>query len=90
MDSILAWNVRSLNNCNKQNEVRYFLQFILITLNLFSLSETRVKAHNLGKWYSKVSRNWCFTHNLSYHENGRIVVSWCPNALTLNISHVNS
>lgn len=28
------------------------------------------------------------THNLSYHDNGRIIIGWCPNAFDLSIMQV--
>lgn len=57
---------------------------------LISLFEARVKSHNFGKLYSKICPNWCFTHNLVCHDNGRIIVGWCPNVFNLNITHINS
>ncbi|XP_010665656.1 uncharacterized protein LOC104882931 [Beta vulgaris subsp. vulgaris] len=37
-----------------------------------------------------VCSGWCFTHNLSCHENGRIIIGWCPNAFNVDIKAVNS
>lgn len=59
-------------------------------VKLFSLLETRVKPHNLGKVYLNLCPGWCFTHNLHCHDNGRIVVGWCPVAFTVNVIQVDS
>lgn len=88
MDNIMAWNVRGLNNRNKQNEVRRFIESH--NIKLFSLLETRVKMKNLGSTYMNVCSGWCFPHNLKCHENGRIMIGWCPNAFTVDIKIVNS
>ncbi|XP_056697506.1 uncharacterized protein [Spinacia oleracea] len=45
MDNIIVWNVRGLNNTNKQKEIRHFL--LSNNVQLFSLLETRVKASQL-------------------------------------------
>lgn len=80
--------VRGLNSCNLQNEVRNFIH--THNIRLFSLFKTRVKSHNLVKLYSIICPNWCFSHNLACHDNGKIVIGWCPNAFNLNITYVNS
>lgn len=88
MDNILAWTIRGLNNSSKQNEVRNFIKSH--NIKLFSLLETRVKMKNLGKMYSNLCSGWCFTHNLSCHENGRIMVGWCLNSFSVNILIMNN
>ena len=88
MDSIISWNVRGLNNKTKQNEVRNFISSH--NVKLFSLLETRVKAHNLGSVYTNIFSGWCFTHNLTCHENGRILIGWCPITFTVNILQVDN
>ncbi|XP_010666883.1 uncharacterized protein LOC104884000 [Beta vulgaris subsp. vulgaris] len=57
---------------------------------LFGLLETRVKALKLGEVYNNVCAGWCFSHNLSCHKNGRILIGWCPNSFTVDILQVNS
>ncbi|XP_048496207.1 uncharacterized protein LOC125495509 [Beta vulgaris subsp. vulgaris] len=88
MDNILSWNVRGLNNKTKQIEVRNFISSH--NVKLFGLLETRVKAPNLGSVYNNVCSGWCFSHNLSCHKNGRILIGWCPNSFTVDILQVNS
>lgn len=84
----MAWNIRGLNNRNKQNEARNFINSH--NIKLFSLLDTRVKMKNLGNVYLNLCSGWCFTHNLSCHENGRIMMGWCPNSFNLNIQTMNS
>lgn len=40
--------------------------------------------------YLNLYHGWCFTHNLSCHENGRIIVGWCPIAFDLLILQMTS
>lgn len=88
MDNIVTRNVRGLNSKTKQQEVRKFLSSH--NVKLFSLLETRVKAHNMGKVYLQLCPGWCFTSNNSYHENERIIVGWWPNEFRLNIMEMTS
>lgn len=88
MDSILAWNVRGLNTVAKQNEVRFFLNSR--NVKLLSLLETRVKNPKLGNMYLNLCHGWCFSHNNSCHENGRIVIGWCPSSFTVDIVSMTS
>lgn len=83
MDNILTWSTRGLNSHLKQQEVRKFI--LSHNINLFSLFETRVKTHNMGKVYLNLCPGWCFTHNNAHHENGRIMVGWWPGAFQVNI-----
>lgn len=59
-------------------------------IKLLSLLNTKVKAHNLRGVYQNICQGWCFTHNLSYHENGGIIVGWCPDAFEMLIMQVTS
>ncbi|XP_010696382.1 uncharacterized protein LOC104908909 [Beta vulgaris subsp. vulgaris] len=34
--------------------------------------------------------SWCFTHNNAHHENGRIIIGWCPGAFHVNILTMSS
>lgn len=88
MDNILVWNIRGLNNCVKQHEVRKFITSH--NIKLFSLLETRVKAPKMGQVYTHLCPGWCFTHNNSCHSNGRIVVGWWPESYQVNIKWMQS
>lgn len=71
MDRILVCNVRGINNGVKMNEVMQFISSY--DIKLFSLLETRVKTPKLGHVYTSLCPWWCFTHNDSFHKNGRII-----------------
>ncbi|XP_057529853.1 uncharacterized protein LOC130808394 [Amaranthus tricolor] len=88
MDNILCWNVRGLNDRQKQIEVRKLIASH--NVKLFSLLETRVKATNMGNLYLNVCPGWCFHSNSSCHNNGRIVIDWLPNVYTVNIIETHS
>ncbi|XP_056697592.1 uncharacterized protein [Spinacia oleracea] len=72
----------------KQKEVRYMIQSH--NIKLFSLLETREKASKMGSIYLNLCPNWCFTTNPSFHNNGRIILAWDPDAFTVNIIHMGS
>lgn len=78
----MVWNVRGLNNTNKQAKVRAMI--VSHNIRMFSLLETRVKAR-FGKMYLSVCPNWCFYSNHAHHQNGRIIVAWMPNSFSVNI-----
>ncbi|XP_021845359.2 uncharacterized protein [Spinacia oleracea] len=88
MDSLLCWNVRGLNRRDKQGEVRRFIASHHI--KLFSLLETRVKAPRMGDMYLNVCPTWCFSTNLSCHQNGRIVIAWDHDAFVVDIVLVHT
>ncbi|XP_010684465.1 uncharacterized protein LOC104899024 [Beta vulgaris subsp. vulgaris] len=88
MDNILTWNVRELNSKVKQQDVRKFLSSH--NVKLFSLLETRVKSHNMGRVYMNLCPGWCFTHTNSCHGNGRIMVGWWPHDFRINIIEMTS
>ncbi|XP_021844981.2 uncharacterized protein [Spinacia oleracea] len=72
-----------LNRRDKQGEVRRFIASHHI--KMFSLLETRVKAPRMGDMYLNVCPSWCFSTNLSCHQNGRIVIAWDPDAFMVDI-----
>ena len=49
MDKILCWNVRGLNNINKQKDVQQSIQ--KLNFGVVSLIETKIKNHNMDKLY---------------------------------------
>ncbi|XP_048491598.1 uncharacterized protein LOC125492899 [Beta vulgaris subsp. vulgaris] len=50
----------------------------------------RVKTPNLGKVYLNLCPGWCLTHNNAHHDNGRIVIGWCPCSFHVNILSMSS
>lgn len=71
---ILFWNVRGVNRCSKQKDVKVFLDSN--RCSLVCLLETKVKAKNLGALYLNLFSGWCFTSNSICHPGGRIVLAW--------------
>ncbi|XP_010666661.1 uncharacterized protein LOC104883796 [Beta vulgaris subsp. vulgaris] len=88
MDKIIIWNVRGVNNPNKQLEVKKFLTKKVV--GIVGLLETKVKASNMGSLYQKLFSGWCFTANLAEHRSGRIVLAWNPNSFLVNIIFMSS
>ena len=86
MDNFLVWNVRGLNKCSKQLNVRNFIT--AHNISLFSLLETNVKMSKMGALYQNLCPGWCFTTNSSVVDQGRIVVAWRPNAFTASVELV--
>ncbi|XP_062080589.1 uncharacterized protein LOC133785357 [Humulus lupulus] len=83
MDKVLSWNVRGINNQQKQRLVKQFIASQRV--GLVGLLETRVKAQKLGALYLNLFVGWCFTSNNAWHSGGRIVVSWNPLSFHINI-----
>ena len=88
MDSLVCWNVRGINNTQKQLDVKKFLS--MKNVGAVSLLETKVKAPNLGDLYHRVFAGWCFTSNLVNHKGGRIILAWNPNSFNVNIIQISS
>lgn len=86
MDKVLCWNIRGLNNNNKQYDVKHYIH--KFAFGVVSLLKTKIKAKNLGLLYHKVFRGWCFTSNSSKHDGGRIVLAWKPGSFQVTISKV--
>ncbi|KAM6583735.1 hypothetical protein CsatB_010737 [Cannabis sativa] len=88
MDRMLSWNVRGINSPNKHNEVRQFIA--KNNVGLIGLLETRVKAPKLGALYLRMFSNLCFTSNIAWHKEGRIIVAWNPLSFEVNIISCSS
>ncbi|XP_060968460.1 uncharacterized protein LOC133036011 [Cannabis sativa] len=88
MDKIICWNVRGINNQQKQHMVKQFIANQ--KAGLVGLLGTRVKAPKLGALYLNMFSGWCFTSNLAWHKGGRIILAWNPNQFTVNIISCSS
>ena len=55
MDSILSWNVRGMNNPNKQDDIKIFLQQQQAWLVGFL--ETKIKAQNIALVMGRICPN---------------------------------
>uniref|UniRef100_A0A803QNL0 Reverse transcriptase domain-containing protein n=1 Tax=Cannabis sativa TaxID=3483 RepID=A0A803QNL0_CANSA len=83
MNRIVSWNVRGINDYNKQNQVKNILH--VNKAGLVGLLEKRVKALKLGALYVDMFKGWCFTLNIAWQEGGRIIVAWNPFSYSVNI-----
>ena len=88
MDRILVWNVRGVNNQSKHRDIKELMN--LKKPGLVSLLETKVKNKEMGKLYTSIFPNWCFTTNNAWLDKGRIVLAWDPNIFTLDIKRCTS
>ncbi|XP_021858845.2 uncharacterized protein [Spinacia oleracea] len=78
----MFWNVRGVNKCAKQRDVKVFLN--INRCSLVCLLETKVKAQNLGALYLNLFKGWCFTSNNICHPGGRIILAWNPGEFQVN------
>ena len=84
MDKVMCWNVRGLNQREKQQAVKKMI--LAHQVGLVGLLETRVKVFKLGALYLNLFQGWCFTTNTRWKKGGRIVVSWNP--LIFHVNHI--
>ncbi|XP_074301215.1 uncharacterized protein LOC141632574 [Silene latifolia] len=78
-----VWNVRGLNNVNKQKHLKWFL--LQNDVELFGLLETRVKPSSLNLIASNVCYGWNFVTNISQHPGGRIWILWKGNSVDVEV-----
>ncbi|XP_062114379.1 uncharacterized protein LOC133825461 [Humulus lupulus] len=81
--TVLSWNVRGLNQTQKQHEVKKFI--LTKKISLVGLLETKVKAKKMGALFLNMFRDWCFTSNNAWFNNGRILLAWNPNVFSVDI-----
>ncbi|KAL9236050.1 hypothetical protein vseg_010759 [Gypsophila vaccaria] len=74
MHSLGFWNVRGLNDLNKQKVVKWFMHNNGV--GLFGLIETKIKPSSLLKANTSSCDGWSVTTNYSWHRGGRIRVFW--------------
>ncbi|XP_074282906.1 uncharacterized protein LOC141607456 [Silene latifolia] len=82
MYSIGFWNVRGLNDLNKQKVVKWFLHNNEV--GLFGLLETKLKPGTLLNKNTSICDGWRISTNCSWHKGGRIWVLWKPNCFEIN------
>ncbi|KAJ8430636.1 LOW QUALITY PROTEIN: hypothetical protein Cgig2_026381 [Carnegiea gigantea] len=61
MDNVIVWNIRGLNNHNKQEDVMLSLQKNKV--GMVCLVETKIKPHNLEAVRSRMFTGWCMELN---------------------------
>lgn len=74
MVKISSWNIRGLNDLNKQRVVRKLI--CDNKLDVLAIMETRVKYSNSEKVMKKIVNHGSWLHNYSRAYNGRIWVWW--------------
>ena len=88
MDRVLSWNVQGVNNPKKQMKVKAFI--MKHAVGLVGLLETKVKVVHLSDMYQRMFQGWCFSSNIIYHANGRILLAWQPGVCQVNIIKATS
>ncbi|XP_074266120.1 uncharacterized protein LOC141588586 [Silene latifolia] len=76
MHNIGFWNVRRLNDINKQKTVKWFLQNNGIAL--FGILETKIKPSKFLNKCTNLCEEWSVSTNSSWHKGGRIWIFWKP------------
>ncbi|XP_074305781.1 uncharacterized protein LOC141641002 [Silene latifolia] len=74
MGSIGFWNVRGMNNENKQKDFRWFLHNN--NVGVFGLLETRVRFPSINKVHQGIGSEWAMVNNIDSHDGGRIWIIW--------------
>ena len=73
MFNIIAWKVRDLNNPNKQEDIKIFLN--KHEVGLMALLETKVKKENINVVASRLFGRWEWYTNVDYNPKDRIWVA---------------
>ena len=76
MDRICSWNIRGLNQPNKQEDIKIFLSNKHI--GLVGLLEIKVKERNVEKVANRLFQGWKWQHHFQLSTKGRIWVAWKP------------
>ncbi|XP_074289630.1 uncharacterized protein LOC141614781 [Silene latifolia] len=92
MHSIGFWNVRGLNDLNKQRVVKWFMHNNGV--GLFGLLETKLKPGTLLKRDTSICDGWSVSTNCSWHKGGKIWILWKPSLfdiqfLSYNAQHIH-
>ncbi|XP_074298039.1 uncharacterized protein LOC141628844 [Silene latifolia] len=74
MGSIGFWNIRGMNNENKQKDIRWFLHNN--NVGVFGLLETRVRLPAINKVHQGIGSDWATVNNIGSHDGGRIWIIW--------------
>ena len=72
MDNIVSWNIRGLNQPNKQ-------------VGMIGLLETKVKESNVSKVAGKTFLGWIWHHNFELNLRGHILIAWKPNTYNVQV-----
>ncbi|XP_074305620.1 uncharacterized protein LOC141640841 [Silene latifolia] len=86
MGSCGIWNIRGLNNTNKQLEIKIFLSQNKV--GLFGLLETKIKNDNWNKVRVNLCDDWSICTNSSLHKGRRILLIWDPNSFNVEAERI--
>ncbi|XP_074267113.1 uncharacterized protein LOC141590418 [Silene latifolia] len=82
------WNIRGMNNVDKQNEIKWFLNQNKV--GLFGLLETKIRSNTWLKVKNNICEHWSICTNSSMHKGGRIWVIWDPTSFWVDIQDITS
>ncbi|XP_074277270.1 uncharacterized protein LOC141600911 [Silene latifolia] len=88
MYSFGFWNVRGLNDLNKQKIVKWFMHNNGV--GLFGLLETKLKPSNLLNKATTICDGWSISTNCSWHKGGRIWLLWNPTCFDVQFLNYGS
>ncbi|XP_074266656.1 uncharacterized protein LOC141589935 [Silene latifolia] len=86
MGSLGFWNVRGMNNQNKQQDIRWFIH--QNNLGLFGLLVTKIKG---SKWHNvrtNICSDWSLCTNNSCHPGGRVWLLWDPTLYQVDVLNI--
>ncbi|XP_074283367.1 uncharacterized protein LOC141607916 [Silene latifolia] len=82
------WNIRGLNNPNKQKHIKWFLHHH--NIGLFGLLETKVKPSSLNSIRQNICEGWCISTNSQWHKGGRVWLLWKPHMFHIHFLEYNA
>ena len=85
---ISCWNIRGLNQPQKQREIVRLIQEFKI--DVIGIIETKVKLVNQDKIHNNMISHWHYVTNCQTDSIGRIWVGWNPNKIKLTVLISNS
>ncbi|XP_074291258.1 uncharacterized protein LOC141618033 [Silene latifolia] len=88
MHSIGFWNVRGLNDLNKQKIFKWFMHNNGV--GLFDLLETKLKPSKLLNKMTTICDGWSVSTNCSWHKGGRIWILWNPTCFDVQFLNYNA
>lgn len=76
MTSLVTWNIRGLNDPNKQSEIKSLIR--KKNLSMVNLIETKVSGNNIDQVRRRISASWSLASNINEAPYGRILSLWDP------------
>lgn len=81
--TIACWNLRGMNDRNKQREAQIFL--LVNKLPIMAFLETKIKVDNSSRVMSIISSSGKWAHNYLFAYNGRIWLCWDDSIVDVRI-----